>query len=205
MLFQRHSDNIENPIAFYSQKLNKAQKNYSVTEKECLAAVMAIKRFRPYVELMKFTVITDHASLMWLMNLKDLSGRLAIWSLQLQGYNFDIEHRKGKENVVADMLSRLPIVEEIDIENLLGIETTEFDSEEYLELINTIENNKDKMPDLRVENNMIFKRVAFTRDEELNESEWRLWIPEALAHILIEKAHDDPTSGHGESQILGAA
>lgn len=120
------NDGEENPIAFYSQKLNNCQKNYSVTEKECLAAVMAVKRFRPYVELVKFTVITDHASLKWLMSLKDLSGRLARWSLQLQAYEFDIEHLKGKDNVVADMLSRLPAVD---------FETTEFESDEYKELI----------------------------------------------------------------------
>lgn len=62
----------EHPIAFYSQKLNSSQKNYTVTEKECLAAVLAIRKFRPYVEMMPFTIITDHASLKWLMPLKDL-------------------------------------------------------------------------------------------------------------------------------------
>lgn len=77
VLFQKDNMGNERPIAFFSMKLNQAQKNYSVTEKECLAAVLAIKRFRPYIELMSFTVITDHASLKWLMSLKDLSGRLA--------------------------------------------------------------------------------------------------------------------------------
>lgn len=63
VLFQKGDGDSEHPIAFYSQKLSNCQKKYTVTEKECLSAVMAIKRFRPYVELMKFTVITDHASL----------------------------------------------------------------------------------------------------------------------------------------------
>nr|XP_041631159.1 uncharacterized protein LOC121502206 [Drosophila kikkawai] len=76
------------------------------TEKECLAAVLAIERFRPYVGLMPFTVITDHASLKWLMTMKDLSGRLARWSLRLQSFDFETSHRKGADNVVADTLSR---------------------------------------------------------------------------------------------------
>lgn len=109
VLFQKNEDGLENPIAFYSQKLNSCQKNYSVTEKECLAAVLAVKRFRPCVELMNFTVITDHASLKWLMSLKDLSGRLARWSLQLQNFDFSIEHRKGSDNIVADTLSRMAV------------------------------------------------------------------------------------------------
>lgn len=100
--------------------------------------MLAVKRFRPYVEPMKFTIITDHASLKWLMSLKDLSGRVA--RTTVQAYNFSIKHRKGSENVVADTLSRLPIdsvlvVDEIDLENeLLDFETTAFDSEEYREL-----------------------------------------------------------------------
>jgi len=78
------------PIEYFSQKLNKSQKNYSVTEKECLAAILGVKRFRPHVEMMPLTIITDHASLKWLMSLKDLDGWLARWSLKLQIYNFVI-------------------------------------------------------------------------------------------------------------------
>ncbi|XP_070138611.1 uncharacterized protein [Drosophila bipectinata] len=66
----------EYPIAFVSRKLSKAQKNYSVTEKECLAAIICINRFRPYVEGHRFTVDTDHASLQWLMSQPDLRSRL---------------------------------------------------------------------------------------------------------------------------------
>ena len=57
-LFQLDEENNERPIAFFSQKLNACQKNYNVTEEECLGAVLAVKQFRPYVELMPFTIIT---------------------------------------------------------------------------------------------------------------------------------------------------
>ena len=83
-----------------------------MTEKKCLEAILAVERFRPYIELVTFTVVTDHASLKWLMHLKDLTGWLARWSLRLQTYDFDIQHRKGTENVEADTLSRT--VQEID-------------------------------------------------------------------------------------------
>jgi len=108
--------------------MNKHQMNYSVTE--CLVAILANRKFRPYVEGMPFTCITDHVSLKWLMTMKDLSGRLARWSLQLQGYDFSIEHRKGSENVVANTLSR--IIEEVRIDptELQGFETTEFAAED---------------------------------------------------------------------------
>lgn len=106
VLAQCDDSGCERPIAFMSKKLNKAQRNYTVTELECMAVVLAIKKFRMYIDGHSFKVVTDHSSLRWLMNQSDLSGRLARWAIKLQGYSFEIEHRKGTENVVADALSR---------------------------------------------------------------------------------------------------
>lgn len=198
VLFQKDEEENERPIAFFSQKLNAAQKNYSVTEKECLAAVLAVKRFRPYVELMPFTVITDHASLKWLMSLRDLNGRLARWALQLQGFDFEIEHKKGSENIVADTLSRA--VEELDMspEDILGFDTVEFESEEYRQLRETIENNRDKFPDIKVEKGLVFKRNNLTSDmDEIEEFQWKLWVPSSLTHVLIKEAHEPEEKSHG--------
>jgi len=102
VLAQCDQSGCERPIAFMSKKLNKAQRNYTVTELECMAVVLAIKKFRMYIDGHSFKVVTDHSSLRWLMNQSDLSGRLARWAIKLQGYSFEIEHRKGCENVVAD-------------------------------------------------------------------------------------------------------
>ncbi|KAL7726567.1 hypothetical protein ACLKA6_010432 [Drosophila palustris] len=193
VLFQRDDEGRDMPIAFFSAKLKGAQLNYSVTEKERLAAVKAIERFRPYVELMPFTVITDHASLQWLTTLKDLSGRLARWSLSLQAFNFNVEHRKGKDNVVADMLSRPFDVEEL---NLFEFETTAFEDEEYVERVKVVQESPEQFPDLRVEEDLLFKRVQFER-EDSQEFHWKLWIPEAPTSTLIKQAHEGENRMHG--------
>jgi len=132
------------------------------------------------------------------MTMKDLSGRLARWSLQLQGYDFSIEHRKGSENVVADTLSC--IIEEVRIDptGVLGFETTEFAAEDYTELVKDVESNREHLPDLKVDGGLIFKRMKNPKmDEELKGSEWKLWIPQSLTHSLVERAHSDPKAGHG--------
>ena len=64
--------------------------------------------------------MTDHASLKWLMNQKDLSGRLARWSLKLQAFDFEIEYRKGSANIVPDVLSRMH-AEEISVQSSVVI------------------------------------------------------------------------------------
>ena len=96
----------ERVIAYASSILNKAERNYSTTEKECLAVVWAISKFRYYLEGYRFTVITDHSSLRWLCNLRNPTGRLARWSLDLLEYDFKIVHRKAAMHPVPDALSR---------------------------------------------------------------------------------------------------
>jgi hypothetical protein len=85
------------PIAFYSQAFSPAQRKYSATERECLALRLAIAHFREYLgPVTKFTVVTDHAALMYVMTMRDPSPRIARWQMFLSSYNFDVEHRRGK-------------------------------------------------------------------------------------------------------------
>lgn len=64
------------PILYISLTLNKAEKNYSTTEKELLAIMWAVKEFCPYIFGRRFTVLTDHRPLTWLFNVKDPGARL---------------------------------------------------------------------------------------------------------------------------------
>lgn len=198
VLFQLDDDGNERPIAFMSKKLNAAQRNYTITELECLAAVTAIKRFRGYIEGMEFKVITDHASLKWLMGQKDLNGRLARWSLKLQGFNFSIEHRKGSANIVPDALSRAHIEEVNGAMLNVNLESTHFQDEEYLQLQQTINDNKNQLPDLKIVDGKVYKRTEFnTGNIQLDSTCWKLWVPAAMQANLVNLAHEPPMSAHG--------
>lgn len=95
------------PLRYGGQQLNKAEKNYTISEKEALAVLHGIRKNHAYLHGREFTVHTDHLPLKNLMTAHDPTGRLVRWFLTLQQYDFTIEYLPGERNQVADALSRL--------------------------------------------------------------------------------------------------
>ncbi|CAL2247858.1 unnamed protein product [Prunus armeniaca] len=119
-------------IYYASRTLNDAQLNYSTTEKELLAIVFALDKFRSYLLGTKVIIYSDHAALKYLLTKKEAKPRLIHWMLLLQEFDVEIRDKRGCENVVADHLSRLvheedllPIPEAFPDEQLLTIEVSE--------------------------------------------------------------------------------
>ena len=93
------------PVMWMGRRLSKAERNYCTREQELLAVVWAIEKSRDFIYGRKFTVFTDHLNLTFLYD-NDACGRVARWAMKLAAYDFDIRHIRGKDNVVADTLSR---------------------------------------------------------------------------------------------------
>ena len=106
-LLRREDDGTPRIIAYASKTLDAIQRNYSVTERECLSILWSIKKFRCYIEGDQFTVAPDHGSLQWLFKLKNPSGRLARWTLELQQCDFTVEYKRGVLHTVPYGLSRM--------------------------------------------------------------------------------------------------
>ena len=107
------------PIEYFSKTLSKVQMKYSTTKKECSALVTAIKKFQYTISGYPLTVLTDHRPLTYMFSKKlPTDAALARWCLSLQGFSLELKYYPGKNNVVADYLSRLEEPpNELDIKN----------------------------------------------------------------------------------------
>ena len=101
-------------MCYYSRKLLCYQVSYSTIEKEALGLIMSLNDFDVYVKGTgkSVEVHTDHYSciLVFLHKMKNSNSRLMRWCLILQDYKLDIKHVRGRDNVIADALSRVPDV-----------------------------------------------------------------------------------------------
>ena len=108
MLLQEGPQGIDHPVFYYSRKFNSHQANYSTSEKEALALLSALQHFDVYLSAAVVAVkaFTDHNPLVLIHKMKNKNQRLLHWSLALQEYRLIIRHIRGKDNIIADTLSR---------------------------------------------------------------------------------------------------
>ncbi|GFY28687.1 transposon Tf2-9 polyprotein [Trichonephila clavipes] len=203
----------QKPIAFASRTLNKAERNYTVTERECLAVIWALNKFKTYFGPLPVKVITDHAALTKLTNGKNLSSRMIRWALKLSEFNIEWEHRPGVQNVVADLLSRNPVdsVEGSQIScaalRALAINSREQFIKEQREdpelghIYRYLENPDDGSvnaticeswsQDFKLINGLLFYAKYFS-----NLGELRVYIPGSLRKDIMKEFDDLPLAGH---------
>ena len=109
VLQQESASGLLHPVCYFSKKFNKHQKNYSTIEKEALSLILALNHFDVYLctTIVPVQVFTDHNPLIFINRMKNTNQRVMRWSLMLQEYSLDIHHIRGKDNVIADTLSRI--------------------------------------------------------------------------------------------------
>lgn len=108
VLYQELENGEIGVVAFISRSLHGPELNYTTTEKELLAIVYALQKSRVYLLGNKITIRTDHKALTFLKHCRFVNDRMLRWQLFLQQFNLTIEHVKGTQNKVADILSRYP-------------------------------------------------------------------------------------------------
>ncbi|KAH8234530.1 hypothetical protein KR032_008226, partial [Drosophila birchii] len=145
---------------YATRRLNSAERNYSVTEKECLAIVWALRKIRCYIEGYRFEVITDHQALKWFNSIDNPTGRIARWALELQQYQYDVHYRRGAQNLVADALSRQPL----PVEQQAQVQGT--NCKWLTRMMRKIRTEPAKFPDFREESGQLYRRIGLRPQEE---------------------------------------
>lgn len=188
VLSQFDNGDNDRPIAYVSRKLRGPELKYTTTEKECLAVVFCVNKFLEYVEGTQFTVGTDHSALTWLFKQKDVSGRLARWILSLQQHDMIIKHVRGKNNVVADAISRIPSISLLDI-------CKPSSDDWYIRLLEKVKNGREKSNRYKIHEDELYLKISAKRNRFTNLV-WKLVVPEGDRLKILEECHDDPKSAH---------
>jgi hypothetical protein len=99
-------DGVKRPISYASRQMNTAEQNYSASEAEMYAVTCETRYYRCYLYGKRFILKTDHAALKYMHTFADNNSRLLHWSLKLAEFNFEVQHRPGKQVRHVDALSR---------------------------------------------------------------------------------------------------
>mmetsp|Transcript_71211 Transcript_71211/g.148592 ORF Transcript_71211/g.148592 Transcript_71211/m.148592 type:complete len:951 (+) Transcript_71211:1853-4705(+) len=199
-------------VAYYSRKMNGAERNYTTREQELLAIKEGLRHWKHYTYRTEVKVRTDHDSLRWIFTQNNLTGRLARWLEFLADFQIvDILHVKGKDNVVADALSRRPDYAEVamlfeitPLESEVGTLATPV-SETFLDLMK--EQSKDAFCKKLVHDltygvldatDPIRERFHVVNGALMwfSKGRYRIVVPPGMRKLLLAEAHDSKVAGH---------
>ena len=143
-LSQLNEDNVEVPVYFISHKLSATQSRWPTIEKEAYAIFYSVKKLDYILYGAKFTIKTDHRPLIYILNSPSSNKKIQNWMMQLSPYNCSIEHIKGEDNTIADMLSRPPrqLPSNSDVIKSSSSDELDIDVPEHTYQVNILDSNK---------------------------------------------------------------
>ena len=184
-------------VGYASRQLNDAEIGLCTTERELVAVIFGVKFFNCYLFGRKFTIITDHRSLKYLMNLPKPSCKQNRWALTLAEYDFEIIHRPGTSISHADSLSRIRVnatSEITDFEPVWDrdyIKATQRQDTELKPIINKLLVDNSSEPKFALDEEGLKYRVRKSAYQED-----RLVVPALMRNKVLRHYHDLPFSGH---------
>jgi len=204
-------------VAYSSRQLRTHEKNYPTHDLELAAIVFALKIWRHYVYGGKFEIFSDHKSLKYLFDQKELNMRQRRWMEFLKDYDFELHYHPGKANVVADALSR----KSLHVSSLMIHEMNLLEKFRDMNLSVTLSHDKMQLNSIQITNNLQ-KQIheAQERDELINKKKKligqrggenfgidktkilrfkdRMCVPnnEEIKEMILEEAHKSKLSIH---------
>eukprot|EP00253_Pinus_taeda_P017231 PITA_17231 len=181
-------------IAYESRKLKEHEQKYSAYDLELAAVIHALKMWRHYLMGRKFLLHTDHHSLTNYFSQPTLNARQARWVDFLSGFDFDIKHLQGKENKVADALSR-------KIHNLYEVSFSGWESP-FMEMIKEIADQDTEYQQLKSQIQQSAEKDS-QQDYEVDDAgriyfKKRLYVPNQhrIRNLIMDEFHISHYAGH---------
>ena len=210
ILFQRDENGKHRAVAYHSQALIAAERNYGISDKELLAIVEGLKRVRHLVigSPHKLKIFTDHDNLRFYRHPQKLNRRVARYIAFLADFNFELEYLPGKQNK-ADPLSRCPDYDKGAEDNK---DTVALPDSLFVRVME-ITALEQQIDDLQKQNQKLLE--SWKKKHDLYQDKWKVWwragskvilTDQGMYRTLIQQYHDLPMAAHPgtwkTSQIL---
>ena len=208
VLLQKQNDSKFHPVAYFSKTTTAAESRYHSFELETLAIINALERFHVYLDGIPFKIVTDCNSLAMTLHKKRVNSRIARWALELEKYNYAIQHKSGATMTHVDVLSRIPCIDTsksiiktsechfiaaIDGEDLdFHIQVAQNRDENLKNILNKLENNT--VEGFELCDGLVFKLKSNKRllcvPKEMEENIIRM-VHEKIGHLGTEKCYSE--------------
>ena len=202
VLMQYDNLNRLHPLAYFSRKLTAAESNYSVTDREALSVVASLRHFRHILLGHKITVFTDHSAVCEIFKQPQQSGRRARWYLTTADFEVSFKYLPGRQNQVADALSRHVACINTDVlsEDKIKIHQNQ-DPQLYAikrYLLTQKQKDESAIPpefpvsvnDLSVIDDMLIKVTSHTQVDMPDRTTTQIVIPKSLVNEVLKSIHD---------------
>ncbi|XP_041981036.1 uncharacterized protein LOC121734489 [Aricia agestis] len=200
----------ERPIEYASRLLTSAEQNYSTTEREALAVVWAVERFRSYLDGQPVIIGSDHQPLRWLLTLKSPTGRLVRWALKLQSFDIQYQYTPGKANVVADTLSRpicsgetrdqcgiCSVIIDVPVKKPDLLRQEQLADPELEKIVKELEANDEVAAQRWTERGyMMDQGVLYRYNPDSDSESPQLVVPADQQEDILKQCHDSAVAGH---------
>ena len=224
-LFQEGSNGEENVIRYFSRAWNSVQEKWDIVEREAFALIYGVTKCEEIIDGFHCTIFTDHKPLIYMMkavNSGKAKAKVFRWMFLLRSFDIDVIHVPGKENIVADTLSRKPFVRKMNqinvVEEMNHIDDNKCDptmrnvigngedlkfNEDAFEIIATHKLKKKEIPKFLLKEE--FKGVNKQVDKHLDKLELKFGrlMCENKFYVSVQKresvlfsCHKSPMAGH---------
>nr|GFA97195.1 putative reverse transcriptase domain-containing protein [Tanacetum cinerariifolium] len=178
----------EKVIAYASQQLRTHEENYMTHDLELGAVVFAFRLWRHYLYGVKCTVFTDHKSLQYILDQKELNMRQRRWIELLSDYECEIRYHPGRANVVADALSRKEREKPLRVRSLVLTDHKDLMKQILEAQVESLKEGNVQKEDLRRMQKQIFK----IHSNGIRYHDKRIWLPfhEGLRDLIMHESHN---------------